>query len=180
MALAGHAGKAFWFSKASGEFVTQQLLLRALPVMGRGAGTASGTPTSVAPDGVGALLEDPAAYRFADHDDRPYETDLAGFGRTFPHPYGDKNGKYYTTLLTISPAGDELTLEFAKAVIRERRPGPGRGPDYLAVSFSSTDYVGPHLRPIEPRERGQPAAARPGTRRAALASSTRTVGLDRP
>ncbi|MCH8809961.1 MAG: alkaline phosphatase family protein, partial [Proteobacteria bacterium] len=58
------------------------------------------------------------------------------------HPYGDKAGKYYTTLLTISPAGDDLTLDFAKAAIENEKLGADEIPDYLAVSFSSTDYVG--------------------------------------
>jgi hypothetical protein len=44
----------------------------------------------------------------------------------------------------VSPAGDELTLDFTKALIAAEGLGQDTVPDYLAVSFSSTDYVG-HL-----------------------------------
>ena len=81
---------------------------------------------------------------FGDADDRPWETDLAGYGRVFPHPFGPATGKYFTTRLTISPVGDELTLDFAKALIDAEKLGQDDVTDYLSVSFSSTDYVG-HL-----------------------------------
>ncbi len=92
------------------------------------------------------LLHDRSTYLFGDADDRPYETALPGYGRTFPHPYGKPGDKYFdkffTTLLTISPAGDELTLDFAKALIENEGLGLDTIPDYLSVSFSATDYVG--------------------------------------
>jgi predicted AlkP superfamily pyrophosphatase or phosphodiesterase len=40
--------------------------------------------------------------------------------------------------------GDELTLNFAKTLIENEAVGQGNNTDFLAVSFSSTDYVG-HL-----------------------------------
>jgi hypothetical protein len=67
-----------------------------------------------------------------------------GYGRVFPHPYGSDKGKYFTTLLTLSPAGDDLTLDFAKTLIAAEQLGQDEVTDYLSVSFSSTDYVG-HL-----------------------------------
>ena len=62
----------------------------------------------------------------------------------FPHPWGSTDSPYYTTLLTTSPAGDELSLDFAKTLIENEELGVDDVPDYLGVSFSSTDYVG-HL-----------------------------------
>ncbi len=49
-----------------------------------------------------------------------------------------------TTLLTVSPVGDELTLDFAKTLIEEEQLGADADPNYLSISFSSTHYVG-HL-----------------------------------
>ena len=49
-----------------------------------------------------------------------------------------------TTRLTLCPAVDELTLDIAKSLIKNEQLGQDEVPDYLAVSFSSTDYVG-HL-----------------------------------
>jgi predicted AlkP superfamily pyrophosphatase or phosphodiesterase len=69
---------------------------------------------------------------------------VAGVSRTFPHPYGKADDKYFTTKLTLGPAGDELTLDFAKTLLDKEQLGQDEMPDYLAISFSSTDYVG-HL-----------------------------------
>ena len=67
---------------------------------------------------------------------------MPGFGRVFPHQYGQADDRGFTTFLTLSPAGDELTLEFAKALIENENLGRDEVTDYLSVSFSSTDYVG--------------------------------------
>ena len=88
------------------------------------------------------LLYDQNAYLFGDSDDRAWETDVAGFGRVFPHSYGDGSSPYFTTWLTLSPAGDELVLEFAKNALVEEALGADETTDYLSVSFSSTDYIG--------------------------------------
>ncbi len=88
------------------------------------------------------LMHAPSSYLFGDADDKAYETDFPGFGRTFPHPFGAADDKYFTTRLTLSPAGDEMTLDFAKALLVNEQLGQDEVPDYLAISFSSTDYVG--------------------------------------
>ena len=62
-----------------------------------------------------------------------------GFGRVFPHPYGSKGSKYYYTLLLASPVADELTVDFAKEIIRNEDLGKDDIPDFLAVGLSSTD-----------------------------------------
>ena len=139
VSMAGHAGKAFWFSKASGEFVTSNYYYDAYPQWvddwnaKKPAAAYSGTSWD--------LLHEKNTYLFADADDKSWETDLAGFGRTFPHSFGDSDGKYFTTLLTVSPAGDELVLDFAKKLITNEQLGQDDVPDFLGVSFSSTDYI---------------------------------------
>jgi len=140
VSMAGHAGKAFWFSKASGEFVTSNYYYDVYP-----AWVTEWNAHKLAAAYSGKsweLLHDQETYLFGDADDKPWETELAGFGRTFPHQFGEAGGKYFTTLLTLSPAGDELTLAFAKELITNEQLGADEVPDYLGVSFSSTDYVG--------------------------------------
>jgi hypothetical protein len=142
ISMAGHTGKAFWFSKKSGEFITSSFYYDQYPQW-----VADWNAQKSASKYAGKswkLLHDQSTYLFGAADDRPYETALPGYGRTFPHPFGNREGKYFTTLLTISPAGDELTLDFAKALIQNEDLGRDDKPDYLSVSFSSTDYVG-HL-----------------------------------
>jgi predicted AlkP superfamily pyrophosphatase or phosphodiesterase len=142
VSLAGHAGKAFWFSKKNGEFITSSYYYKQYPDW-----VADWNRKKFAYTYAGKswdLLHDKSTYLFGDADDRPWETDFPGYGRTFPHPFGKADNKYFTTLLTLSPVGDELTLDFAKALIENEQLGKDNIPDYLAVSFSSTDYVG-HL-----------------------------------
>jgi len=142
VSMAGHAGKAFWFSKAGGEFVTSNYYYNTYPQW-----VTDWNDKKLAQsysEKSWQLLHDSKTYLFGDSDDRAWETDLAGFGRVFPHPYGKGDGKYYTTLLTISPAGDEITLDFAKTLLVKEKLGKDEITDYLSISFSSTDYIG-HL-----------------------------------
>jgi len=142
VSLAGHAGKAFWFSKAGGEFVTSSYYYDQYPDWVTAWNARK--PAQAYAGTSWALREAPSKYLFGDSDDRAYETDFPGFGRTFPHPYGAADDPYFTTRLTLSPAGDELTLDFAKALVDNEGLGQDEVPDFLAISFSSTDYVG-HL-----------------------------------
>ncbi len=140
ISMAGHTGKAFWFSKTAGGFVTSSFYYDEYPNWVNEWNARK--PADKYAGKSWRLLHDQSAYLFGANDDRPYETALPGYGRTFPHPFGQPGDKYFTTLLTISPAGDELTLDFAKALIRNEGLGRDATPDYLAISFSSTDYVG--------------------------------------
>jgi predicted AlkP superfamily pyrophosphatase or phosphodiesterase len=140
VSMAGHAGKAFWFSKKSGEFVTSSYYYEQYPAWVTAWN--AGKPAAAYSGKAWELTHEPARYLFGAKDDRFYETDIAGFGRTFPHPYGEVGDKYFTTKLTLSPAGDELTLDFAKTLMDVEQLGQDEVPDYLAISFSSTDYVG--------------------------------------
>ena len=140
VSMAGHAGKAFWFSKAGGEFVTSNYYYDKYPQWVTDWNDKKLVQRYS--EKSWQLLHDNKTYLFGDSDDRAWETDLAGFGRVFPHPYGKGDGKYYTTLLTISPAGDELTLDFAKTLLVNEKLGEDDITDYLSISFSSTDYVG--------------------------------------
>ena len=69
------------------------------------------------------LLNERSSYLAAELDDRPFEAAALGLARTFPHPYGDD--KYLTLKVGITPAVDELTLDFARMLIRDERLGQG-------------------------------------------------------
>ncbi len=140
ISMAGHTGKAFWFSKKTGEFITSRFYYDQYPQWV--ADWNAQKPASKYAGKSWQLLHDQSTYLFGAADDRPYETEPPGYGRTFPHPFGKLGSKFFTTLLTFSPAGDELTLDFAKALIQNEGLGRDATPDYLSVSFSSTDYVG--------------------------------------
>jgi predicted AlkP superfamily pyrophosphatase or phosphodiesterase len=140
VSMAGHAGKAFWFSKKTGDFVTSRFYYSSYPQWVLDF-NGEARPQAYA-DTSWSLMKSPAAYSFGERDEQPWEVDFPGYGRVFPHGYGSGSGKYFNTLLTISPAGDELTSDFAKALIVNEEIGRDGVTDYLSVSFSSTDYVG--------------------------------------
>jgi predicted AlkP superfamily pyrophosphatase or phosphodiesterase len=140
ISFAGHAGQAYWFSKAEGRFVTSTFYRDDYPDW-MAAWESEDLVGSYA-DTDWALMLPQENYLFADKDDQPWETDFPGFGNTFPHNYGPRDNPLYTTLLTLSPAGDEITVDFAKALIDAEEIGQDDIPDFLSVSLSSTDYVG--------------------------------------
>jgi predicted AlkP superfamily pyrophosphatase or phosphodiesterase len=140
ISMAGHTGTAYWFSKASGDFVTSSYYLDEYPKW-----VAQWNDKELARHYDGAaweLLNDKETYLFGNTDDQDWEADIGGFGRVFPHAYGNAGSGLFTTFLTLSPAGDDLTLDFTKAALIGEGLGKDEVTDYLAVSFSSTDYVG--------------------------------------
>jgi predicted AlkP superfamily pyrophosphatase or phosphodiesterase len=142
ISFAGHSGQAYWFSKSEGRFVTSTFYRDDYPAW-IGEWEAKGVVGSYAGTEWSLMLE-PENYLFADRDNQPWETDFPGYGITFPHPFGSADSKVYTTLLTLSPAGDEITVDFAKALMMAEEVGQDDVPDFMSVSLSSTDYVG-HL-----------------------------------
>ncbi len=70
-----------------------------------------------------------------------------GWGATFPFPLRGKEGggspdETYYQQWTLSPFADTYLTKLAEAAIDSLALGKGRAPDYLGVSYSSTDYVG--------------------------------------
>ena len=140
ISMAGHTGTAYWFSKASGGFVTSTYYLDKYPDW-----VNAFNATKPAQQFTGTewqLLHAKDTYLFGDSDDREWEADVGGFGRVFPHSFGDGSSPYFTTWLTLSPAGDQIVLDFARQALVEEQLGKDDVTDYLSVSFSSTDYVG--------------------------------------
>ena len=138
--MAGHAGKAFWFSKAKGEFISSTYYYDAYPSWVI-EWNRKKFPLAYA-DTNWELMHGRSTYTFGEFDDMPYETNLPGYGVVFPHPFGRAEGKLFTTLLTASPAGDELCLKFAQELVVKEDLGKDEVTDYLSISLSSTDYVG--------------------------------------
>jgi predicted AlkP superfamily pyrophosphatase or phosphodiesterase len=139
VSMAGHVGKAFWYSTNSGDFVSSTYYYDAYPDWvtkwnaRRQAEGYAGKSWS--------LLNDTSAYLLAAQDDRPYEVDLKGYGRVFPHPFGQANDKLFYTRILVSPVGDQLALDFSKSLITHEQLGQDKIPDYLSISFSGVDAV---------------------------------------
>jgi predicted AlkP superfamily pyrophosphatase or phosphodiesterase len=138
----GHAGKAFWLSRGDGSMVTSTFYYDEYPAWV--AAWNEARPADAYKGTTWELLHDLETYVARDLDDRPFEGDFDVLGRTFPHALGDGSSKYFYTVLSLVPMGDELTLDFAKTLIDAEGVGQGDHVDYLQVSFSSPDHAG-HL-----------------------------------
>jgi len=138
VSMAGHGGNAFWFSKSTQKFVSSSYYYDRYPNWVNEWNKKKHPAKYL--DKKWSLLNKKATYLFADKDDNQWEMDLAGYGKVFPHAFG--HSKYFSTLLTVSPVGDELTANFAKKLIENEAIGQDDITDYLSISFSSTDYIG--------------------------------------
>jgi len=137
----GHTGKAFWFSQQDGSFISSTYYYPDYPQWVKHWNAQKYADQYK--DTSWELLHDTSTYLFGEDDDRPFEVDMFGLGTTFPHPVkGDS--KYYYASLMGTPFGDELTANFAKTLMKEEKLGQGKHIDYMAISFSVTDYIG-HL-----------------------------------
>jgi arylsulfatase A-like enzyme len=77
-----------------------------------------------------------AAYAPMGADDVRYERNVAGLGRTFPHPIASAQAVDYT------PFSDEIVAEFARRAVTAESLGRDSVPDLLGIGFSATDRVG--------------------------------------
>jgi len=135
----GHTGKAFWYSKSDGSFVSSTYYYKQYPDWV--SQWNSEKRADKYKDTSWELLHDVSTYVFGKDDDRPFEVDLFDLGTTFPHSVkGDS--KYFYASLIATPFGDELTADFAKTLIKAEKLGQGKRTDFMAISFSVTDYIG--------------------------------------
>ena len=136
----GHLGKAFWYWKDTGEFVTSDFYYDEYPAWV--AKWNAARPANRFRNTRWQLIDDPASYLFLGQDDRPFERSYKSLGRTFPHVLNHEEPAAFYSQLRFTPMQDELVLEFAEALVRGEQLGTGEYPDYLSLSFSATDLIG--------------------------------------
>ncbi|MFO1252196.1 MAG: alkaline phosphatase family protein [Inhella sp.] len=88
-------------------------------------------------------LRPEADYAGSSPDGQPWQGQ-AGFGNRLPATLGagmEAPGERFFTDVLTSPFGDQLTLEFALAALRNEGLGQDDIPDVLTVSLSSHDYI---------------------------------------
>jgi predicted AlkP superfamily pyrophosphatase or phosphodiesterase len=139
VSMAGQFGKAFWFSTDTGDFVTSKYYYDAYPDW-----VVDWNGKRLAEQYAGSsweLQDDINTYVLGGQDYRPYEADLKGYGRVFPHPFGGVDDSLFYTRLLVSSKGDELLFDFSKALITNEKLGQDAIPDYLSISFSAVDAI---------------------------------------
>ncbi|MFN8251958.1 MAG: alkaline phosphatase PafA [Ferruginibacter sp.] len=87
-------------------------------------------------------------YDLSTEDDKPYETAIRGEKTvTFPHKLSAIEAKDKYESFRNTPFANSFTFDFAKAAIENENLGKNTVTDFLAVSISSTDYVGHSFGP---------------------------------
>jgi len=143
---AGHlANTAYWFDSPSGNWITSTYYRSDLPQWAQEF-NAQKYPDQYLSQPWTTLLPI-AEYTESSADDEPWEETLPGEQKAiFPHNLPAIRGKDYELLRSV-PAGNTITKDFALAALRGENLGKGNFTDFLAVSFSSTDYVGHKFGP---------------------------------
>jgi predicted AlkP superfamily pyrophosphatase or phosphodiesterase len=81
------------------------------------------------------------SYKQSTVDNKIYESNIGGEDNTFPHMLSTITTNKYESFRQ-TPFGNTVTFEMAKAAVDAEKLGQRGITDFLAVSFSSTDYVG--------------------------------------
>lgn len=138
---AGHtANGAYWYDGVTGNFMTSTFYMNALPAWAQ-AFNAQQLPAKYLSQPWNTLYPI-HTYTQSTVDDKPYEGRFKGKQNSaFPHDLPAMKGSSFG-LLSSTPFGNTFTLDFAKAALEGENMGRGPVTDFLAVSLSSTDYVG--------------------------------------
>ena len=78
---------------------------------------------------------------WAEPDDRPFENDYPGLGRTFPRRLGTP-AKLWPKVYPMTPVALDDVMTLARAAIEGERLGQDDTPDLLYLGISLFDYVG--------------------------------------
>lgn len=130
----GRHGQAYWFSESTGGFTTSTYYRTTLPGW---LETWNATKPITAYRNLNWT-----PLRATTIAANPHARPAGSLGRTFPHPLLAKSDALFLAAFSYTPFLDELTLAFARELIAAERIGRNGGLDYLAVSLSSTDYIG--------------------------------------
>jgi len=138
---AGHsANGAYWFDAKSGYFITSTYYRNELPTWVNDFNNRK-LPDSLLKLGWNKSLKDEQYLAYSTVDEKPYEGTPFGKEQTkMPYTLKLVSGGYGQ--LPSTPHGNTITAEMAKAAILAEGLGTDEVTDFLAVSFSSPDYIG--------------------------------------
>jgi predicted AlkP superfamily pyrophosphatase or phosphodiesterase len=135
---AGHsANAAYWYDNSAGSWITSTYYMNELPKWVNDFNTQK-LVDKYYQQGWN-LLYPVNTYIQSTEDEKKYEA--KPFGAKFPYDMKNFAGKDYGKIAT-TPMGNTLTAEFAKAAVTAEQLGADNITDFLAVSFSSPDYIG--------------------------------------
>lgn len=89
------------------------------------------------------LLRAPETYNESQPDNSKYEGRIvAEIPSVFPYNLDEMYGKKGASVIKFTPFGNDILEDFAKEIVVNENLGKGTETDFLAISFSSTDYIG--------------------------------------
>jgi len=139
----GHsANAAYWYDGSNGAWITSTYYMNALPGWAMDF-NAKKWVDQYYREGW-KLLYPAGSYQQSTADEKKYEAKPLGTG--FPYNLAALAGKDYTKI-TVTPMGNTLTAEFAKSAVSGEALGADEFTDFLAISFSSPDYIGHSFGP---------------------------------
>lgn len=144
---AGHLGDAYWYDSENGDFMTSTYYFDSLPKW------VQDFNAKKLPDSYLSKTWEPLypieTYTQSIADNNDFEAPFIGKETpTFPYILDSlraNNDNY--GLLAATPFGNNLTLDFALAAIEGEQLGLRGETDFLALSFSSPDYIGHRFGP---------------------------------
>jgi predicted AlkP superfamily pyrophosphatase or phosphodiesterase len=139
------ANGAYWYDGDRGDWITSTFYMNDLPAWVKNFNTKKIVDSLYQLDWK--TLYPRSTYSQSVDTNKPYE--LRNFGapeRKFPYDLKKYSGTNYNVIETL-PQGNTLTTEFAKAAITGESLGMDSITDFLAVSYSSTDYIGHSFGP---------------------------------
>ena len=140
----GHtANAAYWYDAGNkNQWITSSFYMEELPDWVKAFN--SNNKADAYLNETWETLYDIKTYSQSRADNNIYENNLNGQEKpVFPKnlkKLREQNDNF--SLIKTIPAGNTYTIDFAKAVIKGEQLGKSEFTDFLAVSFSSTDYVG--------------------------------------
>ncbi|MBL6447081.1 alkaline phosphatase family protein [Fulvivirga sp. 29W222] len=140
---AGHLGQAYWYDKETGDFITSTYYREKLPPWVSQFNSKKRANYYLSK--TWEPLYDINTYTASDSDRSKYEMPVGDREAVFPYDLS-QNKEDYESLAT-TPFGNDILAELAMAAIEGEELGRGDDTDFLAVSFSSTDYIGHHFGP---------------------------------
>lgn len=143
---AGHfANWAFWYSK-TGEFISSTFYGDKLPKWVEDFNAQKKYMKYI--NKGWDMLKPIATYDESLADDNPYEGTIYKVDKpVFPYDLKTIYNKNDAGVMRVTPFGNDLINEFAKATIDNEALGKDEFTDFLTISFSSPDYIGHIIGP---------------------------------
>ncbi len=139
---AGHsANAAYWYDDKNGKWISSTQYMDVLP------GWVHSFNSKMLPDtymaGEWTTLLPANKYTQSTADYQVYEGNIKGdTSVVFPHKLNKVAAKYKYEAFKTTPFATSFTFDFAKTAIENEALGSNTETDFLAISISSTDYIG--------------------------------------